>query len=477
MKDYHEVAENVFRRRDEYEERKAAGRQRLQRIVTSVCVFAITIACVFTAGTCYVFAVGLGIVEDTFGIYDKFFTVPITQRQRDVIRDAVVPLGETVTSNGVSVTAQSAFTDGTTAVILLRIEAPEHIDLDVSGLGFEVDARGIIRGDNPAKRLGAGDCGWSQHPRDDQDGAKNTKEILLQIDAIGSPDGSFSFADGYDRYLSLDGLYAYMAEYPYSRYLIADGEWGFRIRYDDSFSNVEREMLDSPIIMNCSKVLYKVQQTATVHSVTVKGMSVTLRYTRSAGAVQEPVDFGYVIKVVLKDGTIIDVQASSGSREGNGEYISHFLATAPIPVEDVDYLQIGETIIGANKTTYQAKELLDAPVSMPCYNGAHDITQAATVRSVITKGFCVTLRYTYGADAVQEAGSFGDVSVVLKDGTVIKTREDLCVLGENSEFTATFMADEPILAENIDYIQIGESIVPASSNHPSGTPDDPGILT
>lgn len=460
MKDYHEVAENVFRRRDEYETQKAARRQNWQKITTSLSVFAIVMAFLFTAGTCYVFAVGLGIVEDTFGICDKFFTVAITQRQRDVIRDAVVPLGESVTSNGVSVTAQSAFTDGTTAFVLLKIEAPEYIDLDVSGLGFEVDARGIIRGDNPAKRLGAGDCGWSQHPRDDQDGAKNTKELLLQIDTIGSIDGSFSFADGYDRYLLLDGLHAYMAEYPYSRYLIADGEWGFRIRFDDSFSNAEREMLDSPIIMNCSKVLYKVQQTATVRSVIVKGMSVTLRYTCGAGAVQEPVDFGYVIKVVLKDGAIIDVQGRSGSRGGDGEYISHFLATAPIPVEDVDYLQIGETIVGANQTAYQEKEMLDAPVNIQCHNDAHNITQVATVHSVITKGFSVTLRYTYDADAVQEPGYFGDVKVVLTDGTVIKTREDLSALRDNSEFTATFMADAPILAENIDYIQIGETIIP-----------------
>ncbi len=470
MKDYHEVAENVFRRRDEYEARKAARRQNLQKITTSLSVFAIAIAFLFTVGTCYVFAVGLGIVEDTLGIYDKFFTVSISQKQQDAIRNAVVPLGDIVTSNGVSVTAQSAFTDGTTAIVLLRIEAPEHVDLDVSGLGFEIDARGIIRGDNPAKRLGAGDCGWTQHPRDDQDGAKNTKDLLLEIDAIGSPDGSFSFADGYDRYLLLDGLYAYMTEHPYSRYLIADGEWGFRIRFDDSFSNTEREMLDAPITMNCRKALYKVWQTATIHSVVVKGLSVTLRYTCDAGAVKEPGDFGFVIKVVLTDGTIIDVEGRSGSGGENGEFISHFLATAPIPVDDIAYMQIGDTIIGANQTTYQAKELLDAPVSVPCYNAEYNKQQMASVHSVITKGFSLKLRYTYDADAVQEPGFLGGVKVVLTDGTVIKTRADLCAFEDNGEFTATFMADAPILAENIDYIQIGETIVAATQITHQGNP-------
>ena len=470
MKNYREVAEDVFRRRDAYEEAKETHRQGLQKAFSVFSIFAIGFAFLFSIGSYYVCAVTLGIVEDRLGICDKFFTVPVSQKQALIVENAAVPLGQTVTSADVSVTAQSAFTDGTTAIVLLRIEAPEHIDLDVSGLGFEVDARGIIRGDKPAKRLGAGNCGWTQHPREDQDGAKNTKDLLLEIDAIGSPDGSFSFADGYDRYLLLDGLYAYRSEYPYSRYLIADGAWYFQIRFDDNFSNVEREMLDAPITMNCSRALYKVQQTATVHSIVAKGLSVTMYYTYGPGAVKEPGDFGYVIKVVLTDGTIIDVESNSGSCGEHGEFISHFLATAPIPVDDIAYMQIGETIIGANQTIYQERELLDAPIGAPCHNFEHNITQTATIHSVMAKGFSVTLRYTFGADATQERGSFGDIKVVLKDGTVVKTREDLCVLADNGEFTATFMASAPILSELIDSIQIGETVVAAKQITHQGNP-------
>ena len=238
----------------------------------------------------------------------------------------------------------------------------------------------------------------------------------------------------------------------------------FKVCFDDSFSNSEKEMLDAPITMKCRRALYKVWQTATIHSVVVKGLGVTLRYTYDAGAVQEPGDFALTIKVVLTDGTIIDVHGKSGSKEDNGEFVSNFLADAPILVEDIAYIQIGETIIGANQTAYQEKEMLDAPVNLQCHNDAHNITQVATVHSIITKGFSVTLRYTYDTDAVQEPGYFGDIKVVLTDGTVIKTREDLSVLGDNGEFTVTFMADAPILAENIDYIQIGETIIPASGS-------------
>lgn len=462
MKDYHEVAENVFRRRDEYETQKAVRRQNWQKITASLSAFAIVIAFLFTAGTCYVFAVGLGIVEDTFGIYDKFFTVAITQKQQDAVKSAAVPLGQTVTSDGISVTAQSAFTDGTTAYVLLKIVAPEHIDLDQYGIHFNIDDRGIIRGDNPSKRLGTIDGGTAQSPLDDHDGAKNTMEMRIRFNTVAVPGGDFSYADGYDRYLMLEGLYMYGAEYPFPMYQISDGEWNFRIRFDDSFSNTEKEMLDAPITMKCRRAMYRVWQTATVHSVVVKGLGVTLRYTYDAGAVQEPGDFALTIKVVLTDGTIIDVHGKSGSKEDNGEFVSNFLAAAPILVEDIAYIQIGETIIGANQTAYQEKEMLDAPVNIQCHNDAHNITQVATVHSIITKGFSVTLRYTYDTDAVQEPGYFGDIKVVLTDGTVIKTREDLSALGDNGEFTVTFMADAPILAENIDYIQIGETIIPAN---------------
>lgn len=463
MKDYHEVAENVFRRRDEYEAQKAARRQNWQKITTSLSAFAIVMAFLFTAGTCYVFAVGLGIVEDTFGIYDKFFAVSITQRQQDAVKSAAVSLGETVTSDGISVTAQSAFTDGTTALIHLKIVAPEHIDLDLYGLGFEVDFGGIVRGDNPNHPLGGHDGGVSQSPRDDLDGLKSTQEMLIRVNTFRSPGYNFSFADGYDRYVMLEGLYAYEPDYPYTRYQISDGAWNFKVCFDDSFSNSEKEMLDAPITMKCRKALYKVWQTATIHSVVVKGLSVTLRYTCDAGAVQEPGDFGFVIKVVLKDGTIIDAESNSGSRL-DGEFMQSFLATAPILVEDIDYIQIGDTIIGANQTTYQTKELLDAPVSVPCYNAEYNKQQTAFIRSIITKGFNITLRYTYDADAVQEPGFLGGIKVVLTDGTVVKTRADLCAFEDNGEFTATFMADAPILAENIDYIQIGETIIPASGS-------------
>ena len=360
MKDYREVAENVFRRRDEYEAKEAARIRCFQRITASLSIFAISIAFLFTIGTCYVFAVGLGILEDHLGIYDKYFNVAITEEQQDAIRNAVVPLGETVTSNGVSVTAQSVFTDGTTAFILLKIEAPEQVDLNGNGIHFNIDERGILRGDNPNKPLGAGDTVTAQIPIDDQDGAKNTQEILLQVSTTSLSNNGFSFADGYDRYIILNGLYAHESVFPFAEHQISNGKWSFRVRFDDTFSNTEKEMLDCPVNLPVCRVMCDVQQTAKVHSIVVKGLSVIFRYTYGTAAVQEPGDFGDV-KIVLTDGTVIDVRESIGVPGNDGEFVTTFLAVTPILVEDIDYIQIGETIIFGYQTTRQGSPMIPQP--------------------------------------------------------------------------------------------------------------------
>lgn len=361
MKDYREVADNVFRRRDEYEAKKVARNLCLRRIGISLSVFFLCATFLFTASTCYVFAVGLGIVEDTFGISDRFFSVPITPKQQAVVEEAIVNLGSEVSCGGFSVTVKSAFTDGTTALVLVQVEAPKHIDLDAYDFHFKVDAKGIVRGDNPNKQLGATGLRISQIPMDDQDNARNTQDLLLRISQTKVLGYDYSFADGYDRYIKLDGMYAHEATYPFTEYQIAEGSWNFRIRFDDTYSHTEQEMLSEPITLSIKRAMYDVQQTATVHSIVVKGLSIVFRYSYSADAVNEPGDFGDV-QVVLKDGTIIDARESTGSLGSNkGEFVNTYLSTSPILVDEIDYLRIGNGTIITNHEAHQGNPILPLP--------------------------------------------------------------------------------------------------------------------
>lgn len=361
MKDYREIAENVFRRRDEYEAKKAARNRHLRRITTALTVFAISIVFLFTAGTCYVFAVGLGIAEDPLGICDRLFFAPVTPKQQAVVENATVELGDVVTCDGFAVTAKSAFTDGTTALILIQIYAPEHIDLELNAPHFNIDAKGIVRGDNPNKILGADGLRITQLPIDDQDGAKNTQNLLLKISTTKAPGYDFSFADGYDRYMRLEGLYAYEEDYPYTKYQIAEGNWDFRIRFDDAYSHEEKEMLKEPIRLTSRRALYDVPQTATVHSIIVKGLSIVFRYSYGADAVQEPGDFGNV-QIILKDGTVIDTKCSTGDLGTyKGEFVTTYLATAPILVNEIDHIRIGENYVLNGQIAHHGNPLIPLP--------------------------------------------------------------------------------------------------------------------
>ncbi len=343
MKDYREITENVLRRRDQYEAKKRRRYEKIHKVTSVLSVIVITIAFLFTTGTCYVFAVGLGIIEDTFGICSKVFPGIVTQKQQAYVQSNMVGLGDTTTCNGVSVTVQSALTDGTTAYILLNIKAPEQMDLTQYGLHFDIATNGIIRGENPSSALGAGSFGLQQRTVDDQDGAKNTQDMVLQIDSAGAPGSMFSFADGYNRYILLENLYVRNADIPYEKIRIAEGNWNFRILFDNADCTIQKEMLTEPIKLTAYRKLEDSEQSVIVHSIVVKGLSMEFYYATEDETIRKPGNFKDV-KVVLLDGTIIDMQSRSGQGTGS-DVFAVYLASSPIIVEEIDYVQVGDVKI------------------------------------------------------------------------------------------------------------------------------------
>ena len=343
MKDYREITENVLRRRDQYEAKKRRRYEKIHKVTSVLSVIVITIAFLFTTGTCYVFAVGLGIIEDTFGICSKVFPGIVTQKQQAYVQSNMVGLGDTTTCNGVSVTVQSALTDGTTAYILLHIKAPEQMDLTQYGLHFDIATNGIVRGENPSSELGAGSVSFGQRTVDDQDGAKNTQDMVLQIDSAGGPGSTFSFADGYNRYILLENLYFRNAESPHEKTQLAEGNWNFRILFDNANCTIQKEMLTDPIRLTAYRRTDDSEQSVIVRSIVVKGLSMEFYYSLEDSATQKPGHFKDV-KVVLSDGTTIDMQHRSGQGTGSAVF-TVYLASSPIIVEEIDYVQVGDVKI------------------------------------------------------------------------------------------------------------------------------------
>jgi len=343
MKDYREITENVLRRRDEYEIKKKRRYERIHKARSILSVIVVVTVFLFTAGTCYVFAVGFGLINDTFGICGKIFPGYITQKQQSYVYSTAVDIGDAVTCNEIKVTAQSAITDGTTAYILLRIEAPEQMDLTQYGLHFDIATNGIIRGENPSSVLGAGAFGLQQRIVEDQDGAKNTQDMVIQIDSAGKPGSAFSFADGYNRYVLLENLYVRNADIPNEKIRIAEGNWNFRILFDNTDCMIQKEMLTEPIQLTAYRKLEDTEQAVIVRSIVVKGLSMEFYYATEDETIRKPGKFQDV-KVVLLDGTIIDMQSRSGQGTGS-DIFAVYLASSPIIVEEIDYVQVGDVKI------------------------------------------------------------------------------------------------------------------------------------
>lgn len=126
------------------------------------------------------------------------------------------------------------------------------------------------------------------------------------------------------------------------------------------FVNGGKEMLDGPVNQDVHIAKRDVQQKATIHSIVVNTASVTFRYTYGADAVQEPGEFGDV-KVVLTDGTVINGLGPYGVPGDNGEFISTYATTTIIPKEDIDYVQVGETIVAITQITHYGHPMIPAP--------------------------------------------------------------------------------------------------------------------
>lgn len=345
MKNYHEVAQDVFRRRDEYEEKKWHKDVAFRCISAAMSVVAAVMMILCTAGTCYVMAASVGVIDDFLGIFENRTNTQLSDKQRQYIEESFVEMGANVSCDGYTVTAQGAFTDGTVAYILLDVEAPEGVVIDGLGVGFQTAAKEIVRGDNPEKLLNITGLSMTYVPVADYDGKDYTTSVLLQISCIRLNGSNYSFADGYARYLELSEIHYYMDEYPYSCEVIAEGNWNFEIMFAQTQAG-EVELLTAPIRMPMQRTMTADCVDTTISSIRMKGLGIDFYYTIDADDVQEPGDFGDV-RVVMKDGNIVNVYPKSGlsvddAEGGNTVFSCSYIAQAPIVIQEADYVMIGD---------------------------------------------------------------------------------------------------------------------------------------
>jgi len=182
--------------------------------------------------------------------------------------------------------------------------------------------------------------------------------------------------------------------------------------------------------------------------------------------------------LALKDALII-IDNDTGEIVGGNENSESLPPTYAYIVNDAtgEEIKLGDNPMTAAQLisffVNGGKEMLDGPVNQDVHIAKRDVQQKATIHSIVVNTASVTFRYTYGADAVQEPGEFGDVKVVLTDGTVINGLGPYGVPGDNGEFISTYATTTIIPKEDIDYVQVGETIVAITQITHQGSPRIP----
>lgn len=346
MKHYNEVAENVLRRRDEFEAKKKRRQQAIHRAGTVLTAIAMVICVLGTIGTCYVVAVYIGVGDWYKSYFHNQDDPTLTTQQQEYIDENAVGIGQSVTCNGITVTVQSAITDGHAAYILMDIQAPEHMNLDAlngHGLGFGHTFKGLNPGRHSVGTLSAGFI-----PIDNGDGKHNTISMLFRIDVSPPPGSEFTFADGAARMLKLEDFGAYLDEYPYSRYTLAEGEWVFSFVCSETGDNdvASIQILDAPIIVKGNRLMGE-EFEMILTSIHLRALSASCFYTFPDGVRAESSDFGS-FQIVMKDGSVVTAHprgAGIWGGYGSGVYTDghcNYLFNAPVVFDQIDYLLLSD---------------------------------------------------------------------------------------------------------------------------------------
>lgn len=317
--------------------------------VKRIVFIAALLTCFFALG-CYALAATL----DISNIFKDFFRVrqdsPLSAEQHAYIDDRIAAIGESVTQGDISVTVTGAITDGSMAYISIDITAPAGQNIEDLPLAFDAQFKKLRLEGQENDSISS--VSTSCIPLDDNDGKVNTASMLIQYN-IYQPLGShFSFADGKARTLLLQNLFYHETDYPYTLCIVAEGTWTFEIIFTP-VNDQETELLSTPISASCEQISGNAV-TASIFSIRMKGLSVSVYYTLDSNTIQEASDFG-ILKFEMKDGQIICAypdKAGQTARTENGHLIPdtfcHYCTyefEAPVNYEDLAALYIGDTVI------------------------------------------------------------------------------------------------------------------------------------
>lgn len=304
--------------------------------------------------------------------FTKYFSdhseAALSTEQVAYIEENEQVLNESQTVDGWTVELKSAMNDERIAYIIVGIEAPQDVNLTPTvedgcatswfGAGNTIFPDGadlITNSEGPW--LGSFSTYWEE----DGDGLANTKNIMIQIEPYFEDGHKDPFASDVEWYIHIDnivgkyenteyhqelmnGKYQNQSnimftdeetEQLYSEVVLAEGTWDFNVTFNGG--DREIELINEPVTVTAC-VGIKMDGTdvfgdTTITSFVLRSLSASIWIEDTSYAP----DFPNGIYVVMKDGSRVQLNTSSGSP---GEV--EMLAETPIILDNVDYVLLGE---------------------------------------------------------------------------------------------------------------------------------------
>lgn len=306
------------------------------------------VAAVIMVLTVSVFAADVALNDGA--LFSVFFGDPLSDDETALIGDIGKTIGQSVTSNGATITALEAVADESFCWLHLKVEAPEGVvlpDLEENDTYFYYLAGKNLSALQFQHRYTSNarwtDLGYSHSikPLADSDPNDNVKEFVI---ILHGTEGGNTFRRAGQTRLVIPGLYIHKGKDSYLNTLFT-GTFVF----DISMNNVDHN--DLKAVVDTGGVAFRNEAydyTTTVNKVTISPLHVDIDFT--ATAPNDPLIFPYggPLEIVMKDGTRIQAlegffdarnQTVAAPEDVAGPKIVYF--DTPVVVENIDYIILG----------------------------------------------------------------------------------------------------------------------------------------
>ena len=268
-----------------------------------------------------------------------------------------VGIGQSATMDAYTVTVESAICDAQNLCLVLRVEGPEGIILDLDpaegDLAFE---SGKSESTGTYERTGhliSRHTTW--YHLDDGDGKANTATLLMRDQRVMSAGSNQVYTDGEVWRFRFSDLRTRTGDLFGNVNVLAGGEWIFEFPLTEM--SEDREMISSPTVCtarsggegttNENEVILKEKAEILVTSFILRPFGATCEYSFIPGSSPDAVDI-LDVYLVMKDGSEITLKPSS-ARGGVGA-LGHtggtmsYIFDVPLILDEVAYLVLPENV-------------------------------------------------------------------------------------------------------------------------------------